>query len=204
VRTLTVRGYGSVDAEPDRVDLSLALTAVAPTADAAYADVAARAVRLSAVLDELGVPAISRRTAGLGLHEEHGPDGPSGFRAFSRMFVRLGDADAAAAVIARAVEAAGAGVDGLGWSVDHESPAWLDACRRAGSSARERAAAYAQGLGLPLGDVVGAVEPGTAQVVAAEPARMRGMTINHAVEPGQTRVGATLDVTFALGEDADD
>jgi hypothetical protein len=178
------------------------ITAFAPTADAAYADAAERAVRLSAVLDELGVPAVARRTAGLGLHEEHGPDGPSGFRAFSRTFVRLGDADAVAAVIARAVEAAGAGVDGVGWSVDEKSPAWLEACRRAGEAARERAAAYAGGLGLQLGAVVGALEPGTAQV-AAEPARVRGIAVNHPLDPGQARVGAALDVTFALGEDGD-
>jgi uncharacterized protein len=199
MRTLTVRGYGSVDAEPDRVEVGLVLTGVAPTADAAYADVAGRAVALSALLDELSVPPAHRATSGLALQEERDYEGkPNGYRAQSRTVVRLADAEAVAMLVAQAVEASGAGVEGLSWSVDRASPAWLDACRLAATTARDRAAAYAEGLGLPLGQVVEAVEPGSEP---APVARMRGITVNHPVEPGQARVGAALDVTFVLGDD---
>src|SRR4051812_40210283 len=173
--TLTVRGHGVADVEPGRVEIGLTVTARAATAEEAYADATARAVALVEVFDELGIPAASRVTEGLALNEEPAyPDAPipraANYTAWSRTRVRLADVGALRLLIGKAVDRAGAGIEGVQWYVDADHPARLDACRQAAEAARKRAQAYAEALGLPLGSVVAAVEAG-----AAVPARHRGM-----------------------------
>src|SRR5690242_9417087 len=173
--TLTVRGHGVADVEPTRVELGLQITARADTADEAYADVAARAAALVDVLDELGVPAVDRITEGLSLNQEPwypdaGQPRPTGYTAWSRTRIRLRDVASLGELIGKAVELAGAGIDGVQWHVDLDDPARLEACRRAAESAHERAQAYADALGFPLGPLVAAVEAGAVPVVVAEPA----------------------------------
>jgi uncharacterized protein YggE len=203
--TLTVRGQAVVDVEPGRVEVGLFVTAMAATADEAYAEVTARAAALAEVLDELGVPTPDRVTEGLALSEEQGYPGAegrrtTGYRAWSRTRVRLADVGTVGTVIGRAV-AAGAGIDGVRWLVDMDHPARLEACRRAAEAAQSRARAYADELGLPLGPVVTAVEAGTSPPVMHQ----RGVAVaaapSYPVDVGSAQVGAAVDVTFEL-EDA--
>lgn len=206
--TLTVRGHGVADVEPSRVEVGLVLSATAATAGEAYADVTARAAELADVLDELGVPASDRVTEGLALNQDYAYEGPEQpavpvYRAWNRTRVRLRDVNAVGQLIGRAVEGARAGIDGVQWQVDLDDPGRLEACRRAAESARERARAYADALGIPLGPVVAAVEAG-----AAVPARQRGIALvavaapAYPVEGGSAQVAAAIDVTYVLGEDA--
>ncbi len=206
--TLTVRGHGVADVEPSRVEVGLVLSATAPTAGEAYADVTARAAALADVLDELKVPATDRVTESLTLSQDHGYEGPEQpaapvYRAWRRTRVRLRDVDAFGQLVGRAVDGAGAGIDGVQWHVDLDDPGRLEACRRAAESARERARAYADALGIPLGKVVAAVEAGA----AAPAGTVRAFAaISHQafpVDAGAAQVAAAIDVTYVLGEDAD-
>jgi uncharacterized protein YggE len=203
--TLTVRGQATVAAEPDAVELGLTLTAFSPRADEAFGRVNERAAALSELLDELEIPRESRATVGFHLYadtdfDERGEPREKGYRAVSRTAVRLDDSSALAPLIRQAVARAGVGLDGPRWSVRAENPARLEACRRAAELARDRAGAYADALGLPLGPVVAAAEAGTEPSTAR---RLRSFAaidnIEYPVESGELQVAAALDVTFALG-----
>ena len=205
--TLTVRAHGVADVAPGRAEVGLLLTSMSPTAGEAYADVAARAAALGEILDELGIPAADRVTEGLALHEEPGPpDGPqprsTGYRAWSRTRGRLRDVEALGRLIGRAVDGAQAGIDGVQWHVDLDDPGRLEACRRAAQAARERAQAYADALGIPLGPVVAAVEAGAVAAEPAGPVRLRAMVSlapPFPVDAGTAQVSAAVDVTYELG-----
>jgi uncharacterized protein YggE len=100
------------------------------------------------------------------------------------------------------VARAEAHVDGPWWSVDIDNPARLEACRRAAASARRRAEAYAEALGVRLGMLEGAAEPG---VALPGPPPRGGLLAFDAVEaepvpvqPGEQLVSASVELTYVL------
>lgn len=196
---------------PDEVVVSLQLSAVRAAPDEAYGDVAARSERLEALLAELGVSADARSTTGVTLQEhveydERGRAEQRGYRATNALSVRLADHTVLARLLREAATGTQAQIAGPYWVIAADNPARLDACRRAAETARRKAQAYAEALGLRLGALVEASEPGTRRP-DGEPRRERAVAFaamdepQIRVDPGQLDVHAAVEVTYAL-EDA--
>jgi uncharacterized protein len=204
--TVTVCGQAAIRAEPDEafVWITLAMTQAAP--GPALADVAQRTEALVALLDQLAIPCEHRSTTGVTVQEEfdHTPRGRRsvGHRAAATMSVRVADTQIIGQVIMRCSEELDARIVGPQWRVSPSNPVWLEAASRAAANARDRAAAYAAGVGLRLGPIRALAEPdggrhgGRTNFLAAAASAGREMP----VEAGEQDVTAAIQATFALLE----
>jgi uncharacterized protein YggE len=198
-----VRGEAIVPGQPDEVVVALDLTAVRDSAQEAYDDVASRSAALDSLCGELEIAAVARSTAGVSVEQhyeygEHGKREHRGYVASNRVLVRVADAALVSRLLKEAVSRAQASVQGPGWRVAADNPAFIEACRRAATAARRKAEAYADALGLVLGNVVEAREPR-----ATTGPIFRGIAFARheeeiPIDPGELDVRAALDVTFAL------
>jgi uncharacterized protein YggE len=149
--TVKVRGDAIVRAEPDEAMLWITLTALEASPSAALQDVSARANALVEMLDGLGIAKTERSTTGVTVHEEveHGASGRRslGYRAATRVSVRLTDHELIGRLIERAVEDLAARIDGPHWQIAPDNPARLKAAREAAADAQRKARAYAEGIG---------------------------------------------------------
>jgi uncharacterized protein YggE len=210
--SITVKGEGHVRVEPDEAQLWLRLTRLESSSEKALREVAKRSEALQRELDELEVPAADRSMLGVAVNEEtewrKDRKVHKGFRASTVVRLRLTDPDLISRLITRATAEADAEVDGLRWRVSRENEVRRDACRRAAEDARHRAAAYAEGLGVPLGPVERVVETGAR---AAPRHRAETMDLAYSrsgapaaaepevdVHPGEQEISASVDVTFRL------
>ena len=201
--TVSVRGRGVATARPDELTVGLTVEALRDTASEAFAEATRLAERVVALCEELGVPEGRRTTSHVTLaeHGEHTNEGwqHRGYRASSRIAVRLHDGEHASTLISAAAERIEARIDGPVWRVAHDNPGHAEARRHAVLDARTRAEAYAAALGLRLGAVSSAAEPSAAPIgpqprVFAAQQDLSGMPL----EGGEHELVAELDVTFQL------
>jgi uncharacterized protein YggE len=201
--TITVRGHGTSSAQPDEVAVGLTVEAVRPHAAEAFAEASRLAQDAAALCDELGVPDARRTTSRISLaeHGEHTATGwqHRGYRAASRIAVRLDDAELASRVVTEAAERLEARIDGPTWRVAHDNAAHPAARRLAAADARSKAEEYAAALGGRIGAIASVVEPG-ASPPAAHP---RAYVVHQEISPmplegGEHEVVAEIDVTFQL------
>jgi uncharacterized protein YggE len=206
--TVTVRGESVVPVRPDELSLRLTLTEIRQASDEAYAEVANRSAELSAVLSEHDVDESARSSSAVLVREEREYDERGrpvhrGYSATASTNVRLADPAIAASLIKHAVERTGARVDGPLWQVAPDNPARLEACRRAASSARAKAEAYAEALGVRLGALTEIAEPDPRMRPAQHSMRQASFEPlagdgEVPIEAGDLEVYAIVDVTFAL------
>jgi uncharacterized protein YggE len=207
--TVTVRGTAAVPARPDRVELSLTVTALERSAQAALAEVTGKADRLGQVLEALGIAREQWSTSGATVHRELVWEGnrqvDRGLRGRYQVIVRLTDPTLVGRLLEEAVGASGAEASGPWWRVDPANPANVEAARLAAANARRMAEAYADGLGLRVGEVIGLREPGTGlgpdQGFGFRPLAMAASGPGEAaldVQPGALDVTAIVEVTFRL------
>lgn len=192
---------------PDEALVALEVSVVRPRPEEAFEDVAHRSGMVERVLDELAIEQALRSTSGVTIGEareyENGRSVLRGYSATNRIAVRVREPDAVAVLLRDAVGRADAHVSGPSWLIAHGNPARAEACREASIDARRRAEAFADGLGMRVGSIVAAQEPGTH---APEPRRQHPgfapMLADEAavipVSPGEHEVYATVEVTFAL------
>ena len=161
--TVKVRGDAVIRAEPDEAMLWITLTALEDSPSAALRGVSARANALVEMLDGLGIAKAERSTTGVNVHEEfeHGAEGRRslGYRAATRVSVRLNDHELIGGLIERAVEELAARIDGPHWQIAPDNPARLKAAREAAADAQRKARAYADGIGGKLGPPLELSEP---------------------------------------------
>ncbi|MGH7697113.1 MAG: SIMPL domain-containing protein [Candidatus Dormibacteria bacterium] len=198
---VTMIGWGSESAPPDRVVLALALEARDGSRERAHARVAGDGRRLSSALDALEVPGPARTTTGIVVAEALDERGrPDGFRARTRVSLRLPADFPLGELIARAV-GVGAAVEGPSWELSPQHPARLLALRQAVADARARAAAAAAELGLNLGELLEVRDR-----AEGRPTPMRRVAL-HAAAPvgkqlpidlGEQVAEAVVEVVFAL------
>src|SRR5688572_29966541 len=200
--TITVRGHGSSSAQPDEVEVGLTVEAVRPHAAESFAEASRLAAETAALCEELGVPAARRTTSHVSLveHGEHTSAGwqHRGYRAASRIVVRLDDAELASRLVSEAAERLEARIDGPLWHVAHDNPAHAEARRLAAAAARSKAEEYAAALGCRVGAIASVVEPGTAPPGPPQP---RAYAVHQEISPmpldgGAQEVVAEIDVTF--------
>ena len=206
---ITVTGRGAVAARPDRLELSIEVTALEPTPDRALDVVAERSSSLDRILEAAGVPEHARTTSGLSVAEEHSWEDDRqvfrGYRASNRFLVQLTDPIGLAGILREATQQAKARIQGPWWRIDPDNESLLEACRRAASDARRKAEAYAGSLGLRVGQIVRVKEPRIREPLSSGymPLSSRGQEeaqLGLEVHPGAMDVTAAVDVTFQLEE----
>ena len=200
-----MRGEAIVPGQPDEVVVALDLSAVRDSPQDAYDDVAARSAELDALWGELEIAPVARSTAGVSVvqhyeYGEHGKREHRGYIASNRVLVRVADAAVVSRLLKEAVSRAQASVQGPDWRVAADNPARIEACRRAATAARRKAEAYADALGLVLGDVVEAREPHATIGPVFRGIALARQEEEIPIDPGELDVRAALDVTFGLGQ----
>jgi uncharacterized protein YggE len=207
--TITVRGEATVRTEPDVAILWITLSAFEESPGEALGDVAQRAEALGALLDELGVREADRSTAGLSVAEEFDPPARGnrglGHRATARIAVHLADPETIGKAISRTSEGLHASIDGPHWFVTPDNAARLEAARQAAAAARNKARAYAAGVGVTLDGLISLVEPDTTDRPLR---RIRNFSAaagspEMPIDVEEYEVRATIDATFKL-TDGDD
>ena len=122
-----------------------------------------------------------------------------GYRASSRLVVRLDEGELASRLVTEAAERVDLRIDGPGWRVVHDNPGHADARRLAALDARQRAEEYAAALGGRIGAIVSIDEPETKPIPAsAAPMALRAEAAGMPVEDGERELVAEVDVTFQL------
>jgi len=206
--SVTVRGTALAAVTPDRAELGLALTHLAPDAAVAYDEVADRSQQLEAMLAGHGFAREDWTTEGVQVGEEYQWQNDSnvlvGYRATTAVSVTVRRTELVGTLIRDGVTDAGAGVRNLVWRVDADNPARRELMAAAARDAHLRATAYVDALGLHLGDVELISElPPTAEP-SPEPRMMMaagGKMADHAelsVSGGLVELGAEVFVRFAI------
>jgi uncharacterized protein YggE len=209
--TVTVQGAGTAKARPDRAVLAFELGHIAATASEALRDIADRTSALEDLLRERGLRDTDWTSAGVTVQPAHEWRKDErvllGQRATNRLQVTTEDLALVGRLLTDAVERVKARVGGPLWVVERSNAAHAEACRAAAADARQRAMAYAEGLGLELGPVVSADEthrehtaPARGRVMMAQAAIADDLDESApiAVNAGEMDVTAEVVMTFSL------
>ena len=163
--TITVRGRGATTVAPDEVTVGLTVEALRKSAAEAFAEATRLAQEVVALCDELDIGEDRRTTSRVTLAEdgEHTNRGwqHRGYRASSRLAVRLDDGELASRLVTEAAERVDLRIDGPAWRVALDNPGHADARRLAAADARRKAEEYAAALGGRGGAIASDDEPET-------------------------------------------
>jgi uncharacterized protein YggE len=208
--TVTVCGTAEATVQPDRVVVGLGLTHLAGDAAAALDAVAQRSQELEALLTAMGFARVDWTTDGVSVGEEREWRKETnvlvGYRATTGVAVTVRDHAQVGPLLRDAVTRCGADVRDLRWEVDAANPARRELLGEAARDARVRATAYAEALGLRLGEV----EVVDESPIGAEPTprptpmmamRSMGKIADDAevsVSGGQIRLAAAVHVRFGM------
>jgi uncharacterized protein len=205
--TVTARGEAVAPTRPDEGIWTIEVSSLDASPDQALAAVGTQSKELEALLAELSVPTDKRSTTGVTVREEHDWEGGKqthrGYRAQNVVTVRLADPTIAGRLIEGSIARAKASVRGPTWWIAPGNEARLEACRQAAAEAKRKAEAYADALGLHLGEVAEIREPAGGGI---EPRPLVGPIALRAaapepsleVDPGELEVKAQVEVTFHL------
>ncbi|PUA80574.1 SIMPL domain-containing protein [Nocardioides currus] len=197
-RTVTVTGQGSTTVVPDTAVVRVAAVARAAAVAEAFA-------ASSAAASQIGVVARrhtqDRRIASSGInvwpwHDNQGQQ--RGFEARHSLTIGCPDLDAAGGLLDELAAQVGdaLAVDGVALEVSDPTAARDEAVAAAYADARRQAERLAALAGAALGDVVAIGHgggPGGGSLRG-----MDAMAMSAKIEPGETNVGASLSVTWAL------
>ena len=204
--TVTVTGTGTATAVPDTALLQLGVETRGATPAEAFELCRRTLAAVLAALDTEGVEPARRTTTGLELHEDwesrQGGAGPVGYRASTRLTVRLDDPAGAGQIAAAAVAVGGdaARVHGLELVVGDPATVAAAAREAAWRDAEARAGQYATLAEAALGPVL-EVRDAPPPPPDARPMRLlagRGDLGGPATEPGEAAISAAVAVTWAL------
>jgi len=155
--SVTVCGSASRSVTPDRAVVCLGIDHLAPDAAGALDQVARRAALLEEMLSDHGLDRPDWVTEGVQVSEEwqwkNDTNVLVGHRARTAVSVTVRTLDLVGTLIRDGVTTCGANVRGLDWRVDADNPARAALLGEAARDARSRAMAYAEALGLRLGEV---------------------------------------------------
>jgi uncharacterized protein YggE len=201
--TVAVTGAGSASAVPDTALLTLGVETRGASPAEAFEGCRRTLAQVLEALDAEGVEPARRTTTGLELQEDwesrQAGAGPVGYRAGTRLTVRLDDPAGAGRVAAAAVNAGGdaARVHGLELVVGDQAAVAAAAREAAWRDAEARAGQYATLAGATLGRVLQVRD-------VPPPPDVRPMRLvadalgGPAVEPGEASISAAVAVTWAL------
>ncbi|MFD3593966.1 SIMPL domain-containing protein [Nocardia sp. NPDC058640] len=209
----TTFGRGTVRVVPDLIRVTLSVESRASTVSAAYGRAGERVSAVVAALRSAGVSDADMATSGLSVRTEtvytdNGRTEIAGYLASTGLSVALRDDTDPADTVAAAVNAGGDDVrlGGLTRAIADPAPLLEQARDAAFDDAKAKAQQYATRAGVSLGAVLQITEdtsaPSRAYDISAEmdgsPMLMARANSSVPVVPGETEVGASVRVTWAL------
>ncbi|MBA2474756.1 MAG: SIMPL domain-containing protein [Actinobacteria bacterium] len=201
---LTVSGLGSVASAPDRADISFGVDSRGRTAREALAANAIEMRRVLAALREAGIAPPDIQTQLVSLSPVSSEDGRQiiGYTASNSVTAKVREIGRAGVVIDAAVEAGANQVYGPSLARDDSDALYRQALRAAVGDARAKAQALAAAGGVSVGRVIEIVEGGGAPEPMPLQARTAGDSLESSaptpIEPGTTKIQASVSVTFAV------
>jgi uncharacterized protein len=195
---ITVTGVGTVEAVPDRAELSFGVTTEGATAKEASTANAERMTQLIDALKTAGVRSEDIRTQNVSVSPRHSPMGKRlpGFVAENNVSVQV-ESDRAGAIVDLAVENGATNTSGPSFDVSDRDALYRDALQEAIREARKKAEAIASAGGVSVGDVTRVVEGGSAEPAFYLETAQRALATP--IEPGHEEIQATVRVTFSVG-----
>ncbi len=200
---ITVTGEGRVDARPDMATVSLGVVTEGETAAEAMA---ANAIQLSAVLEQLRASGLEERdiqTSGLSLtpnwHQTETDPTPRilGYQASNMLTVRVRALDTLGSVLDRTISDGANNFNGLTFGLADPEPAMNEARRRAVADAMARARLLSDAAGLTLGPVVSITDGGFQG--GPRPMYRMEAAANSGVPMAAGEVSTTASVTMVFG-----
>ncbi len=203
--TLAVSADGEVRAAPDIAVLTVGVSASAPTAAQALAQMRARLAATIAALKTSGEADRDVQTSALDLNPRYdgGSDRPrtlSGYDASSQVTVVVRDVARTGATLDAAVAQGANTVEGVGFDLADRTPA-EDAARRAAVAALgARARLLAEAAGLHVKRLVSLTDGGGGSPAPVPMLRRMAMAARAPteVEPGELHVRATVSAVYEL------
>jgi len=210
-RTVVVSANATVEREPERAVLLLAVESTGGTARVAAQANATKMDALVAALRRLGISGPNVRTTAYELQPQYSqPDRQNpgaqtrivGYRAVNMVQVTVDTVTRVGGIIDATIQAGANRVAGLNFELRDPDAARVDALRRAVAKARAEAEAIAQAAGQRLGDPLTIITSGY-----AEPRMYRRDMMAEAVmsappptpiEPGTLSIGASVTITYRL------
>jgi uncharacterized protein len=201
---ITVTGEGRVDARPDMATVTLGVVTEGETAAEAMA---ANAIQLSAVLEQLRASGLEERdiqTSGLSLSpnwrqtETDPTPRIMGYQASNMLTVRVRALDTLGSILDRTISDGANNFNGLTFGLADPEPAMNEARRRAVADAMARARLLSDAAGLTLGPVVsitdGGFQGGPRPMYRMEAAADSGLPM----AAGEVNTTASVTMVFGL------
>ena len=205
---ITVQATGTADVVPDAVRLSLSVSVMADTSEAALSAVATSADAVRAALQNAGIDDADIATQTLAVNPEYtytDAEGQKliGYRATQVFDVLVRDAEGAGAVVDAVVRAGGdaVAVNSTTPVVDDATDGATTARKDAVEKARAKAEEYAELLGVELGDLVYLTEISapTNVILAAKSDAVLSESAGSVVDLGTQEVTVTVEARWQLG-----
>jgi uncharacterized protein YggE len=203
---LDISASGEVTRDPDIATISAGVVTQSPTAAAAMADNARRMAAAITALRKAGVADRDIRTATLSLqpqyrYADNQPPVITGYQASNTLSVVFHDITKAGPFLDLLVGQGVNQISGPDFSVEHPEAALDEARTDALKTARARADLYAKAAGLSVKRIVQISETGADMPQPPRPmvyamARMEKAPTQ--IEPGEQKLGITLQVRFEL------
>ena len=205
---LTLAAHGEVKVQPDMATVQFGVVTEAPTAQQAMADNARRMEQVTAALRAAGVEARHIQTSGLNLsaqydYPQNGPARLRGYQATNRVSVRVEDLERTGRIVDAVVAAGVNQIDGVSFGLKDPTAAENEARRLAVRALQDKAALYAQALGVPLGGVRALTEGGGYQPRPPMPmyarVEIQAADASTSVSPGELTVRIDVTGVYDLG-----
>lgn len=202
-RGITVLARGQASGQPDLASLSLGVEAAQPTADAALAQASAGIQNVLSRLDQLGVSRADVQTSTVNLiavrEAQNQPHAGqiTGYRAINLLTVRVMDVSRVGEILDATVAAGANQVHGISFGLADPGSLHAGALQDAVQRARGEAQAIAGPLNLQVGTVLRVEEMRTQDGNRPPTPYAAAAASQTPVEPGQLKVDAEVQVTFA-------
>lgn len=205
---LSVSAQAEAHRVPDIATVSAGVMTQAADANAAMRANAAQMDKVMASIRAAGIAERDIQTSGINLnpqyrYAENQPPAITGYQASNTVSLKVRDIGKLGKVLDALVASGANQVNGPSFEIDKPEAAYDEARRAALEKAQARAQMYATALGLKVRRIVsidegGGFQPPRPMPMMAMAARAE-KAYDTAVSPGETTLGASVDVVFELG-----
>ena len=204
---LSVSAQADATRTPDVAGISAGVVTQAADAGAAMQDNAARMARVMDAIKAAGIAAKDVQTGGIGVspqyrYADNQPPAITGYQASNTVNVKVRDIARLGKVLDALVASGANDINGPNFQVDQPDAAYDEARQAALAKARARADMYAKTLGLHVRRIVSISDGAASGPVRPMPMMAMakaGRAADTPVAPGETTLGASVDVVFELG-----
>jgi uncharacterized protein YggE len=200
-RAITVTGTGKVEAVPDVAELSLGVSATAPSSSVARTQADTQVARVIAVLRTRGVADGDVRTSQISLTPNFDRTGSRvvGYTATNTVDATIRTLEDAGAIVAAAAAAGANQISGPTLTVSNEDAVYARALEAAVANARAHAEAIADANGDAVGELQTVIEGSSDGGPIPFSSSAKGADLAATpVEPGTLEVTASVTATFAV------